>query len=211
VATITIGWDSSVDADGNVSARQVRRSVTGRTKKEVLARLREAQHLTEQGITVPPMTLSLGSMLDRWLDDVLPGAVSRVTEWQYRDVVRIYIKPRIGRIASRSSRRVTSRGCCETWSNRPRRARTGMPPIPVDSPAPSCGGQCGGPRQKDSSHAIPRIPRLDRALDFESSKSLVPHRLASPGGHSTSPRHLTLSDPVPPLVSSSMRTHATMC
>ena len=37
-------------------------------------------------------------MLDQWLEEILPGTVSPVTEGQYGDVVRLYLKPRIGRI-----------------------------------------------------------------------------------------------------------------
>jgi len=57
VATITLGWDTTIDGDGNVVARQVRRSVTGKTKAQVLARMREAQRLTDEGIRVPSLTL----------------------------------------------------------------------------------------------------------------------------------------------------------
>ncbi len=98
VATITLGWDTAIDDDGNVVARQVRRSVTGKTKAQVLARMREAQRLTDEGIRVPSLTLTVSSMLDQWLSDILPGTVAPVTEDQYRDVVRLYIKPRIGQL-----------------------------------------------------------------------------------------------------------------
>ena len=98
VGTITLGWDTTVDDAGNVVARQVRRSVTGKTKAQVLARMREAQRLTDEGIKIPSLTVTSGSMLDQWLNDILPGTVSPVTEGQYGDVVRLYIKPRIGQV-----------------------------------------------------------------------------------------------------------------
>lgn len=37
-------------------------------------------------------------MLDQWLADILPGTVAPVTADQYGDVVRLYLKPRIGQI-----------------------------------------------------------------------------------------------------------------
>ncbi|TVR22348.1 MAG: site-specific integrase [Ilumatobacter sp.] len=98
VATVTLGWETYVDDHGNEARRQVRRNVTGKTKTEVLTRLREAQQLADAGIRAPTITLTVGAMLEQWLDDILPGTVSPVTEGQYRDVVRLYITPRIGRI-----------------------------------------------------------------------------------------------------------------
>jgi integrase len=98
VATMTVGWETTVDEDGGISSRQVRRSVTGRTKTQVLARMREVQQLVDDGIAVPSASLTVAGMLDRWLSDVLPGTVAAVTQDQYGDVVRLYIKPRIGRL-----------------------------------------------------------------------------------------------------------------
>src|SRR5829696_4210565 len=73
VATVTVGWETTVDADGGISSRQVRRSVTGRTKTQVLARMREVQQLVDDGIAVPSSSLTVAAMLDHWLLDVLPG------------------------------------------------------------------------------------------------------------------------------------------
>jgi hypothetical protein len=98
VASVTVGWETTVDKAGRISSRQVRRSVTGRTKTQVLARMREVQRLVDDGIGVPSSSLTVAVMLDHWLADVLPGTVAAVTEGQYGDVVRLYIKPRIGRL-----------------------------------------------------------------------------------------------------------------
>jgi integrase len=96
VGTITIGWKEVLDSSGNPRRKQIRRSVIGRTRREVLTRMRELQRLMDADLPLPPKNITVGSMLDLWLDDVLPGTVSAVTEWQYRDVVRLYLKPRIG-------------------------------------------------------------------------------------------------------------------
>lgn len=84
--------------EGTVAPKQVRRSVTGKTKAEVLQRMREAQGLIDDGIKVPPRSLTVAAMLDQWVRIVLPGTVSPATEGQYADVVRLYIKPRIGQL-----------------------------------------------------------------------------------------------------------------
>ena len=70
--------------------------MTGSTKRAVAATLREWQSTLDDGIPIPDQRITVGAMLDVWLRDVLSGTVSRVTEGQYQDVVRLYLKPRIG-------------------------------------------------------------------------------------------------------------------
>src|SRR5680860_433991 len=96
VGTITLGWEYVDDGKGGTRRRQLRKSVSGRTKKEVTAKLREFHNKVDAGVPLPDQQLTVGVMLDEWLEDVLPGTVSKATEGQYRDVVRLYIKPRIG-------------------------------------------------------------------------------------------------------------------
>ena len=96
IGTVTVGWEEATDATGRTTIKQIRKSVTGKTKKDVVGKLREMQQLADADLPIPSRTLTVAGMLDMWLTDVLPGTVSRVTERQYRDVVRLYIKPRIG-------------------------------------------------------------------------------------------------------------------
>ena len=72
------------------------KSVSGKTKREVLQRMRDFQRLTDASLPIPPKNLTVEAMLDTWLNDVLPGTVSPVTEAQYGQVVGLYIKPRVG-------------------------------------------------------------------------------------------------------------------
>jgi hypothetical protein len=44
--------------------------------------MRELQQFTEADMPLPPRNITVGSMLDMWLDEVLPGTVSVVTEYQ---------------------------------------------------------------------------------------------------------------------------------
>jgi integrase len=89
VGRYTLGFDD----DG----RQVRRTVTGRTKREVLERLAEVKGAVAEGRRAPDRKLTVGRFLDQWLDDILPGTVAPATEVQYRDVVRLYVTPHLGR------------------------------------------------------------------------------------------------------------------
>jgi len=88
VGTVTTGYDDA--------GKQVRRSVTGKTKGQVAARLRELQGAVDQGQDPARRDLTLSRFLDLWLDDVLPGSVAAATEVQYRDIVRLYVKPHLG-------------------------------------------------------------------------------------------------------------------
>lgn len=96
VAHVTVGWEDVPDGHGGTTRRQKRKYVVGKTKREVVQRLREIQGLVDGGVPVPDQQITVGGMLDRWLTDVLPGTVAKPTEQQYQDVVRLYIKPRLG-------------------------------------------------------------------------------------------------------------------
>lgn len=96
VGTVTVGFEDVVDDDGTIRQRQIRKSVTGKTKAEALQRLRELQGLVDAGMDPAPRDLTVARFLQTWLDDVLPGTVAAATERQYRDVVRLYIVPAIG-------------------------------------------------------------------------------------------------------------------
>lgn len=96
VGTITLGFEEVDDGRGGTRRRQVRKSVSGRTKKEVAAKLREIQTKVDDGVPIPDRQITVTAMLDQWLRVVLPGTVAAATEGQYNDVVRLYIVPRIG-------------------------------------------------------------------------------------------------------------------
>lgn len=95
IAHVTIGWEDVPDGNGGTRKRQVRKYVVGKTKREVAERLRNLQTMADRGVPLPDQKMTVGAMLDMWLSDVLPGTVAKATEGQYRDVVRLYIKPRI--------------------------------------------------------------------------------------------------------------------
>lgn len=101
VGTITVGWRDVDDGKGGTVRRQVRKNVVGKTKREVAEKLRAIHGMVDAGVPVPDRQVTVGAMLDTWLRDVLPGTVARPTEAQYGDVVRLYVKPRIGRIRLR--------------------------------------------------------------------------------------------------------------
>ena len=94
VGTVTTGYDSE--------GKQVRRSVTGPTKRVVLERLRELSNAVDSGQTPAPRDFTVRRFLEQWLADVLPGTVAATTEVQYGNIVRLYIIPEIGQVRLRS-------------------------------------------------------------------------------------------------------------
>ena len=76
--------------------QQRRQLVTGSTRAEVRRKVKAAERAAEEGRTTKVDRRTIGQYLDQWLDDVLPGTVSTSTLANYRNVVRVYINPRIG-------------------------------------------------------------------------------------------------------------------
>lgn len=94
-----------VSADG----RRQRRKVTGRSEEEVRAKLRRLAVDAESRRLVSNKNTTVAKFLAEWADTVLPEAVAPSTAVQYRDVIRLYITPRIGskRLASLAAADVT--------------------------------------------------------------------------------------------------------
>lgn len=88
-------WFGSVTT-GYVDGRQIRKSVTGATKREVLAKVDKIRAATANGVDLPREDLTVGRFLEQWLADVLPGTVRNATMQQYSDVVRLYLIPTVG-------------------------------------------------------------------------------------------------------------------
>ena len=87
VGSITVGYDGK---------RQVRRSVTGRTKREVVDKLNALRQAADAGLAPARAELTVTRFLETWLTDVLPGTVAPLTQWNYEQVARRYVIPTIG-------------------------------------------------------------------------------------------------------------------
>ena len=88
VGSVTLGYDEH--------DRQRRRAVTGKTKADVLDKLRAIQNASDEGIELAPATLTVNRFLQQWVTDDLPGTIRATTLEQYRNVVRLYIIPVLG-------------------------------------------------------------------------------------------------------------------
>lgn len=104
VGAATTGYEDVIDADGNPvmgkdnrpRQRQLRRKVSAKTKSEALRLLREVQAAAEEGRELARRDVTVDRFLTAWLEDVLPGTVTRGTETNYGNVVRLYLRPLLG-------------------------------------------------------------------------------------------------------------------
>ena len=90
-------WEGRVTIGYNPNGTQVRRLITAPTQKQLTERMREATAALEAGNPPPQQALTVAAFLNEWTLDVLPGSVAATTLQQYRDVVRLYIVPKVGK------------------------------------------------------------------------------------------------------------------
>ena len=87
VGSVTVGYDGR---------RQIRRAVTGKTKREVVEKMNALRQSTDAGLAPAREALTVARFLETWLTDVLPGTVAPLTQWNYEQVARRYVIPTIG-------------------------------------------------------------------------------------------------------------------
>lgn len=79
------------------TGRQIQRSVTGKTQREVMQKLRQVTQELDLGTYHEPSRLILSQWLDRWAADYL-GGVKPSTAHLYRENIRLYLKPALGAV-----------------------------------------------------------------------------------------------------------------
>ena len=77
------------------SGRQIQRTVTGKTQKEVSLRLRQLTSEIDQGTYIAPNKETVKSWLTTWLDEYLQD-VKPSTVYKYQYDINEYIIPRLG-------------------------------------------------------------------------------------------------------------------
>lgn len=89
-ARVTTGRDPG-------TGKQLQRSFTGKTQKEVREKMQAAAVAINQGTYTAPQRMTIGQWLDVWASDYL-GAVKPSTVRNYRDNIRLHIKPALGAV-----------------------------------------------------------------------------------------------------------------
>lgn len=88
-----------VRADGRICAKYTdakgkTRYLYGKTSREVRRKLRQALRDRDEGL-IPPSKMTVGAMLDEWLEEIR-GTVSHRTWVNQESIVRRHLKPNIG-------------------------------------------------------------------------------------------------------------------
>lgn len=87
---VTTGRDSG-------TGRQIQRSFTGKTQKEVREKMQAAAVAINEGTYTTPQKMTVGQWLDIWQRDYL-GSVKPLTVQTYNKNVRVHIKPALGAV-----------------------------------------------------------------------------------------------------------------
>lgn len=91
-------WEGLISIGFDERGRRRRRSIFGRTRREVAEKLAEELHAKDLGTLADPRGETLGGFLLRWLADV---PVRESTRRSYEKYVRLHLAPALGRIPLR--------------------------------------------------------------------------------------------------------------
>lgn len=89
-ARVTVGRDPG-------TGKQVQRSFTGQTQREVLEKMKAASFEVSQGTYTAPCRISLGEWLDNWADTYLVNVKPRTVE-SYKCQIENHLKPGLGSV-----------------------------------------------------------------------------------------------------------------
>ena len=89
-ARYTTGYDSG-------TGKQIQRSITGKTQKEVSQKLKAATAAIDEGTSTEPSRMTVGQWMDIWVAEYLGGVKPRTVD-NYKGVVNHRIKPGLGAV-----------------------------------------------------------------------------------------------------------------
>ena len=79
------------------TGKQIQRSITGRTQRDVTQKLKAATASIDAGIYIAPSKLTLGAWMDAWAENYLNAVKPRTIEI-YENVIKSHIKPGLGAV-----------------------------------------------------------------------------------------------------------------
>lgn len=86
----TVGYDPG-------TGRQIQRSISGKTQKEVAQKLKAATAAIDAGTYQAPSKMTLGQWLDTWTAEYLGGVKPRTVD-SYKSIVKNHLKPAMGAV-----------------------------------------------------------------------------------------------------------------
>lgn len=87
-ASVTIGYDQG-------TGKQLRKTFTGKTQKEVREKMQAAAVAVQDGDYFEPTTMTLAQWLDTWLNEYCAD-LKFLTKQKYETVCRVHLKPALG-------------------------------------------------------------------------------------------------------------------
>jgi integrase len=87
-----------------------RKTLYGKTRQEAATKLAKALSARESGLVFDAGNQTLGEYLDRWLNDSVRDTVRQRTYERYEQMVRVHIKPTLGRIKLKNLNAAQIRG-----------------------------------------------------------------------------------------------------
>lgn len=109
-ARYTAGYDPG-------TGKQIQRSISGKTQKEVAQRLKAATASIDAGTYRSPSKMTVGEWLDIWTDEYLGGVKPRTVD-SYKSTVKNQIRPAMGAIRLESLNAHTIQGFYNSLSER---------------------------------------------------------------------------------------------
>ena len=106
-ARYTVGYDHG-------TGKQIQKSITGKTQKEVAQKLKELTAALDAGTYIAPNKTTVGQWLDTWQAEYL-GAVKLSTVSSYQATIKNHIKPGLGAIKLES---LTTQNIQEFYNSR---------------------------------------------------------------------------------------------
>ena len=91
-------WEARYTVGTNPgTGKQIQKSVSGKTQKEVAQKLKAATAAIDAGTYTEPSKMTVGEWLDIWAEQYL-GSVKMLTAVAYKSTIRLHIKPQIGAV-----------------------------------------------------------------------------------------------------------------
>lgn len=87
-ARFTTGYDSG-------TGRQVQKSITGKTQKEVAQKLKAMTTAVDEGTYTEPTKLTVSQWMDIWISEYMTSAKPRTID-SYKSIAEVHIKPNLG-------------------------------------------------------------------------------------------------------------------
>ncbi len=91
-------WEARINIGTTATGKRMRKSVYGATKKEVADKLTKMAHQKLDGTLIDTGRMTVGDLLDKWLEDSARLSVAPSTLNRYEGLVKRSIKPHLGTI-----------------------------------------------------------------------------------------------------------------